>query len=116
MTVPWALICRAMRGSRMRRRYSSGSLRLGGRQQRAAIEAGQPRDAVTWAAVDRAVTYAAPWVTLANLNNADFLSARVASETQLLATDPSCRPSGGAAQWQKCVTCWAAAPCRRSSG
>jgi len=33
--------------------------------------------AVTWAAVDRAVTFDAPWVTLANLNNVDFLSARV---------------------------------------
>jgi hypothetical protein len=33
--------------------------------------------AVTWAAVDRAVTYGTPWVTLANLNNIDFLSARV---------------------------------------
>jgi YVTN family beta-propeller protein len=33
--------------------------------------------AATWAAVDRAVTYDAPWVTLANLNNVDFLSARV---------------------------------------
>jgi hypothetical protein len=33
--------------------------------------------AATWAAVDRAVTFAAPWVTLANLNNVDFLSARV---------------------------------------
>jgi YVTN family beta-propeller protein len=35
------------------------------------------RAAATWTAVDRAVTYAAPWVTLANLNNIDFLSARV---------------------------------------
>jgi YVTN family beta-propeller protein len=35
------------------------------------------RAAATWAAVDRAVTFAAPWVTLANLNNVDFLSARV---------------------------------------
>ncbi len=33
--------------------------------------------ALTWAAVDRAVTYAAPWVILANLNNVDFLSTRV---------------------------------------
>ena len=33
--------------------------------------------AATWAAVDRSVTDAAPWVTLANLNNVDFLSARV---------------------------------------
>jgi peptide/nickel transport system substrate-binding protein len=33
--------------------------------------------ASTWAAVDRAVTSAAPWVTLAILNNVDFLSARV---------------------------------------
>jgi peptide/nickel transport system substrate-binding protein len=33
--------------------------------------------AATWAAVDRAVTSDAPWVTLANLNNVDFLSARV---------------------------------------
>jgi YVTN family beta-propeller protein len=35
------------------------------------------RAAATWTAVDRAVTYAAPWVTLANLNNIDFLSARI---------------------------------------
>jgi peptide/nickel transport system substrate-binding protein len=35
------------------------------------------RAALTWAAVDRAVTCAAPWVTLANLNNVDFLSTRV---------------------------------------
>jgi YVTN family beta-propeller protein len=33
--------------------------------------------ASTWAAVDRAVTNAAPWVTLAIVNNVDFLSARV---------------------------------------
>ena len=33
--------------------------------------------AATWTAVDRAVTHAAPWVTLAILNNLDFLSARV---------------------------------------
>ena len=33
--------------------------------------------AATWAAVDRTVASDAPWVTLANLNNADFLSARV---------------------------------------
>ena len=33
--------------------------------------------AATWTAVNRAVTYAAPWVTLANLNNIDFLSARI---------------------------------------
>ena len=33
--------------------------------------------ATTWAAVDRVVTSAAPWVTLALLNNVDFLSARV---------------------------------------
>jgi peptide/nickel transport system substrate-binding protein len=33
--------------------------------------------AATWAAVDKAVTFAAPWVPLANLNNVDFLSARV---------------------------------------
>jgi len=33
--------------------------------------------AATWAAVDQAVTFDAPWVTLANLNNVDFLSARV---------------------------------------
>ena len=33
--------------------------------------------AATWAAVDRAVTSDAPWVTLANLNNVDFLSTRV---------------------------------------
>jgi YVTN family beta-propeller protein len=35
--------------------------------------------AVTWAAVDRIVTSDAPWVTLANLNNIDFLSTRVTS-------------------------------------
>jgi YVTN family beta-propeller protein len=35
------------------------------------------RAAATWATVDRAVTFAAPWVTLAILNNVDFLSARV---------------------------------------
>jgi hypothetical protein len=35
------------------------------------------RAAVTWAAADRAVTHAAPWVTLASLNNIDFRSARV---------------------------------------
>jgi hypothetical protein len=35
--------------------------------------------AATWASVDRTVTYAAPWVTLANLNNVDFLSARIAN-------------------------------------
>jgi YVTN family beta-propeller protein len=33
--------------------------------------------ASTWAAVDRAVTSAAPWVPLATVNNVDFLSARV---------------------------------------
>ena len=33
--------------------------------------------AATWAAVDRTVTSDAPWVTLANLNNVDFLSTRV---------------------------------------
>jgi YVTN family beta-propeller protein len=33
--------------------------------------------AATWAAVDRIVTSDAPWVTLVNLNNVDFLSARV---------------------------------------
>ena len=33
--------------------------------------------AATWAAVDRTVTSDAPWVTLANLNNIDFLSTRV---------------------------------------
>jgi hypothetical protein len=33
--------------------------------------------ATTWATVDKAVTFAAPWVPLANLNNVDFLSARV---------------------------------------
>ena len=33
--------------------------------------------AATWAAADRVVTFAAPWVILANLNNVDFLSARV---------------------------------------
>jgi hypothetical protein len=36
-----------------------------------------PQAAATWAAVDRAVTSDAPWVTLANLNNVDFLSTRV---------------------------------------
>jgi peptide/nickel transport system substrate-binding protein len=35
------------------------------------------RAAVTWAAVDREVTDAAPWVVLANLTNVDFLSSRV---------------------------------------
>jgi YVTN family beta-propeller protein len=35
------------------------------------------RAAATWTAVDRAVTDAAPWVTLTNLNNIDFLSARI---------------------------------------
>jgi peptide/nickel transport system substrate-binding protein len=35
------------------------------------------RAAATWAKADQAVTYAAPWVILANLNNVDFLSARV---------------------------------------
>jgi YVTN family beta-propeller protein len=33
--------------------------------------------ATTWTKADRAVTYAAPWVILANLNNIDFLSTRV---------------------------------------
>jgi len=33
--------------------------------------------AATWAKADQAVTFAAPWVILANLNNVDFLSARV---------------------------------------
>jgi peptide/nickel transport system substrate-binding protein len=33
--------------------------------------------AATWAAVDRVVTSDAPWVTLANLDNVDFLSTRV---------------------------------------
>jgi YVTN family beta-propeller protein len=33
--------------------------------------------AATWAAVDKAIIFAAPWVPLANLNNVDFLSARV---------------------------------------
>lgn len=33
--------------------------------------------AATWAAVDRVVTSDAPWVTLADLNSADFLSTRV---------------------------------------
>ena len=33
--------------------------------------------AATWAAVNRAVTFDAPWVTLANLNNVNFLSTRV---------------------------------------
>jgi YVTN family beta-propeller protein len=35
------------------------------------------RAAATWAKADRVVTYAAPWVVLANLSNVDFLSARV---------------------------------------
>ena len=35
------------------------------------------RAAAVWAKADRAVTDAAPWVILANLNNVDFLSARV---------------------------------------
>jgi YVTN family beta-propeller protein len=35
--------------------------------------------AATWAAIDRVVTYAAPWVPLANLNDVDFLSARVSN-------------------------------------
>jgi YVTN family beta-propeller protein len=35
------------------------------------------RAAATWAKADQMVTYAAPWVILANLNNVDFLSARV---------------------------------------
>jgi YVTN family beta-propeller protein len=38
---------------------------------------GQAQAAATWAAVDRAVTFAAPWVPLAILNNVDFVSARV---------------------------------------
>ena len=33
--------------------------------------------AETWAKADQAVTFAGPWVILANLNNVDFLSARV---------------------------------------
>jgi YVTN family beta-propeller protein len=33
--------------------------------------------ATTWAKADQAVTFAAPWVILANLNNVDFLSTRV---------------------------------------
>ena len=33
--------------------------------------------AATWAKVDRAVTYAAPWVPLSDQNNIDFLSSRV---------------------------------------
>jgi peptide/nickel transport system substrate-binding protein len=35
--------------------------------------------AATWAAVDRGVTDAAPWVVLANLTNVDFLSPRIAN-------------------------------------
>ena len=35
------------------------------------------RAAATWAAADQAVTLDAPWVTLVNPNNVDFLSARV---------------------------------------
>jgi peptide/nickel transport system substrate-binding protein len=35
------------------------------------------RAATTWAAADRAVTLDAPWVTLVNPNNVDFLSTRV---------------------------------------
>jgi YVTN family beta-propeller protein len=43
-------------------------------------QATNPQQAdVTWAAADRAVTYAAPWVILANLENIDFLSARVSN-------------------------------------
>jgi ABC-type transport system substrate-binding protein len=43
-----------------------------------AQQATDPEQATaTWAAVDRAVTFAAPWVPLANMNNVDFLSARV---------------------------------------
>jgi peptide/nickel transport system substrate-binding protein len=33
--------------------------------------------AATWTAVDRAVTFAAPWVPLVTVNNVDFVSARV---------------------------------------
>jgi ABC-type oligopeptide transport system substrate-binding subunit len=33
--------------------------------------------AATWAAVDRGVTNAAPWVVLANLTTVDFLSSRI---------------------------------------
>jgi YVTN family beta-propeller protein len=33
--------------------------------------------AATWAAADRIVTFDAPWVILANLNNVDFLSTRI---------------------------------------
>jgi hypothetical protein len=33
--------------------------------------------AATWAAVDRGVTDAAPWVVLANLTTVDFLSSRI---------------------------------------
>jgi len=35
--------------------------------------------AATWATVDQAVTFAAPWVPLAVLNNVDFLSARMSN-------------------------------------
>jgi peptide/nickel transport system substrate-binding protein len=35
------------------------------------------RAAATWAKADRVVTFAAPWIILANLNNVDFLSSRV---------------------------------------
>jgi ABC-type oligopeptide transport system substrate-binding subunit len=41
-------------------------------------QASDPQQAAaTWAKADQAVTYAAPWVILANLNNIDFLSTRV---------------------------------------
>jgi YVTN family beta-propeller protein len=35
--------------------------------------------AATWAAVDKVVTHATPWVILADLNNVDFLSTRVSN-------------------------------------
>ena len=62
------------------------------------------RAATTWAKADRLVTYAAPWVILANLNNVDFLSARVTNyqynpflgvlldQLQIRSRQPSPRP------------------------
>jgi hypothetical protein len=60
--------------------------------------------AATWAKADQAVTFAAPWVILANLNNVDFLSARVTNyqfnpflgvlldQLQIRPRDPSAPP------------------------
>ncbi len=62
------------------------------------------RAAVVWAKADRVVTYAAPWVILANPNNVDFLSARVTNyqynpflgvlmdQLQIRSRQPSPRP------------------------